>query len=348
MTGYEGALFVSGFYSVSDLSQPGYEVDPHSDPPPGSARTISTGDSLGYLMLLVVVYYILAWWVNVCARACGCVVQALTRGSYMPWGRYLGQVFAGDLGASQPFYFPFTQAYWTGKRPAEKIVAGDTLAEVRATSAQRGSIELHKLSKAYASKTAVQEVSLSIYPGQLLALLGQNGAGTVPSCVCPLHTSCANAVLYGCQARLHWCTCWLACSIPRTVLPLCVVEALAKIFRCCETKLAPGESSMASCGRLATRLLTVQTVRSVSPQHDHLWPELTARQHLYIYSKLKRVPADKIKAHVEERMQRVRLMPGKAGDNPVQTYSGGMKRRLSVAIATVGDPKTILLDEPTT
>ena len=100
--------------------------------------------------------------------------------------------------------------------------------------------------------------------------------------------------------------------------------------------------------RLATRLLTAQTVRSVSPQHDHLWPELTARQHLYIYSKLKRVPADKIKAHVEERMQRVRLMPGKAGDNPVQTYSGGMKRRLSVAIATVGDPKTILLDEPTT
>ena len=248
VTGYEGALFVSGFYSVSDLSQPGYEVDPHSDPPPGSARTISTGDSLGYLMLLVVVYYILAWWVNVCARACGCVVQALTRGSYMPWGRYLGQVFAGDLGASQPFYFPFTQAYWTGKRPAEKIVAGDTLAEVRATSAQRRSIELHKLSKAYASKTAVQEVSLSIYPGQLLALLGQNGAGTVPSGVCPLHTSCANAVLYGCQARLHWCTCWLACSIPRTVLPLCVVEALAKTFRCCETKLAPGESSMASCG----------------------------------------------------------------------------------------------------
>lgn len=32
----------------------------------------------------------------------------------------------------------------------------------------------------------------------------------------------------------------------------------------------------------------------------------------------------------------------------VKTYSGGMKRRLSIAIASVGDPKIIYLDEPTT
>ena len=35
-------------------------------------------------------------------------------------------------------------------------------------------------------------------------------------------------------------------------------------------------------------------------------------------------------------------------DAYVKTYSGGMKRRLSIAIASVGDPKTIYLDEPTT
>jgi len=35
-------------------------------------------------------------------------------------------------------------------------------------------------------------------------------------------------------------------------------------------------------------------------------------------------------------------------DAYVKTYSGGMKRRLSIAIASVGDPKIIYLDEPTT
>jgi len=34
------------------------------------------------------------------------------------------------------------------------------------------------------------------------------------------------------------------------------------------------------------------------------------------------------------------------GDNRVSTFSGGMKRRLSVAIASVGSPKIIFLDEP--
>ena len=229
VTGFVGSPFASEFYTLSMLTTAGFVADPHSDPPPGSTRTISTGDSLGYQLLLVVVYYILTWCV-----ACDCVCEPAlelcsvaeamhrllehTDHPSRPHHRrrYLGQVFAGDLGASQPFYFPFTQAYvdstrsryrrfartahttsltrlprllgtasrsrrcryWTGRGPAVNIVPGDVLAEVRAKSGQRDSIELHKLSKAYSSKTAVKEVSLSIMPGQLLALLGQNGAGT--------------------------------------------------------------------------------------------------------------------------------------------------------------------------
>ena len=36
------------------------------------------------------------------------------------------------------------------------------------------------------------------------------------------------------------------------------------------------------------------------------------------------------------------------GKNTVKGFSGGMKRRLSLAISAIGDPKIILLDEPTT
>jgi ABC-2 type transport system ATP-binding protein len=39
---------------------------------------------------------------------------------------------------------------------------------------------------------------------------------------------------------------------------------------------------------------------------------------------------------------------GREGNNQVRGFSGGMKRRLSLAIAAVGDPQIILLDEPTT
>jgi ABC-type multidrug transport system ATPase subunit len=39
---------------------------------------------------------------------------------------------------------------------------------------------------------------------------------------------------------------------------------------------------------------------------------------------------------------------GREGKNIVKGFSGGMKRRLSLAIAAVGDPQIILLDEPTT
>ena len=44
----------------------------------------------------------------------------------------------------------------------------------------------------------------------------------------------------------------------------------------------------------------------------------------------------------------VNLYSGGVGDRQVRTYSGGMKRRLSVAISFIGDPQVVYLDEPST
>lgn len=47
-----------------------------------------------------------------------------------------------------------------------------------------------------------------------------------------------------------------------------------------------------------------------------------------------------------DALRSVNLLNGDVGDRVVETYSGGMKRRLSVAISLIGDPKVVYMDEP--
>ena len=90
----------------------------------------------------------------------------------------------------------------------------------------------------------------------------------------------------------------------------------------------------------------VRTLVGICPQSDCLWPELTAREHLRIYAELKGVPRSQIQSEIDARLSDVNLMD--VGNWKSKSFSGGMKRRLSVAISCIGNPKLILLDEPTT
>eukprot|EP01132_Coremiostelium_polycephalum_P003057 gene3057-3825_t len=91
---------------------------------------------------------------------------------------------------------------------------------------------------------------------------------------------------------------------------------------------------------------SARRVTSVCPQHDILWNELTAREHLQLFSELKGVPSEERQEAINNALESVKLR--KVANNQVSTYSGGMKRRLSVAISTIGSPKIIFMDEPTT
>lgn len=51
---------------------------------------------------------------------------------------------------------------------------------------------------------------------------------------------------------------------------------------------------------------------------------------------------------VNAALRSVNLFNGGVGDKQVRTYSGGMKRRLSVAISLMGKPAVVYLDEPST
>lgn len=70
---------------------------------------------------------------------------------------------------------------------------------------------------------------------------------------------------------------------------------------------------------------------------------MTAREHLRLFAGLKQLSADKIESEVEERLKDVDLT--KDADNIAGNFSGGMQRRLSVAIALTGNPEVVYLDE---
>lgn len=94
------------------------------------------------------------------------------------------------------------------------------------------------------------------------------------------------------------------------------------------------------------QLEVVQLQIGVCPQFDILWEHLTVEDHLYFYARLKGVSPEKEDEKVTKAIEEVLLQ--KFRHFQVKQLSGGMKRRLSVAISLVSDPKIIFLDEPST
>eukprot|EP00768_Dysnectes_brevis_P001229 gnl/Dysnectes_brevis/129_a152_4397.p1 GENE.gnl/Dysnectes_brevis/129_a152_4397~~gnl/Dysnectes_brevis/129_a152_4397.p1 ORF type:complete len:1000 (-),score=354.61 gnl/Dysnectes_brevis/129_a152_4397:155-3154(-) len=90
----------------------------------------------------------------------------------------------------------------------------------------------------------------------------------------------------------------------------------------------------------------IQAVMGVCPQFDVHWPSLTCKEHLSFYCKLKGVGPDVEEQHIEDLLEAVDLIPQR--DVPSSSLSGGMRRRLSVAVALAGKPRVLYLDEPTT
>lgn len=71
---------------------------------------------------------------------------------------------------------------------------------------------------------------------------------------------------------------------------------------------------------------------------------MTVEEHLWFYAKLKGIPVDKRLKVIEQAIEQMNLSDHRS--KPAGTLSGGNKRKLSVAMATLGNPPIILLDEP--
>jgi ABC-2 type transport system ATP-binding protein len=94
-------------------------------------------------------------------------------------------------------------------------------------------------------------------------------------------------------------------------------------------------------GKLATK-----AVLGYLPQELGLYPNLTAREFLDYIAILKGVTDRSVRRQqVTDTLQQVRLSD--EADRQLKTYSGGMKRRVGIAQALLGDPQLLIVDEPT-
>jgi ABC-type multidrug transport system ATPase subunit len=103
--------------------------------------------------------------------------------------------------------------------------------------------------------------------------------------------------------------------------------------------LVYGDSIRSTAG-----IANIRKNMGVCPQFDVLWESLSAREHLHVFGSLKGLSGADIGHGTEELLSQVKLV--EAANVRAGSYSGGMKRRLSVAIALIGDPKVVYLDEP--
>lgn len=82
-----------------------------------------------------------------------------------------------------------------------------------------------------------------------------------------------------------------------------------------------------------------------APQQQGLYEGFTGRRFLSYMGALKEIPKEKLAEEIEMASDYVNLADRL--DYPIGAYSGGMKQRLLIAQAMMGDPKLLILDEPT-
>jgi ABC-2 type transport system ATP-binding protein len=90
----------------------------------------------------------------------------------------------------------------------------------------------------------------------------------------------------------------------------------------------------------------VRRLIGLAGQYATVEPALTGRENLQMIARLSGQDKRSARSRAEETLERLQL--GEAGDRLVRTYSGGMRRRLDLGASLVGDPRVLLLDEPTT
>jgi ABC-2 type transport system ATP-binding protein len=108
--------------------------------------------------------------------------------------------------------------------------------------------------------------------------------------------------------------------------------------------MAPDGGELKALGKIV-KPWTPQSELGVVPQEIALYDMLSAQQNLEIFGRLRGLCGVELTNAIERVLELVELT--KRRKDTVKTFSGGMKRRLNLAVGLLHDPNVLLLDEPT-
>ncbi len=172
-------------------------------------------------------------------------------------------------------------------------------------------IRLSHVSKCFDSFEAVADISFDVTEGASVGIVGPNGAGktTLLRMLCAL-----TPVSGGC------------------------IEYSGQVVSYSETPEQKGNNK-------SSNLQEFRRVIGFVPQTTTLDGKLTAHENLELQSRLYHINPSEIKEDIIRILDLVGL--GQFSSRPVESYSGGMKRRLELARALFHRPRVLILDEPT-
>ena len=118
-------------------------------------------------------------------------------------------------------------------------------------------------------------------------------------------------------------------------------------LRLCLGLIDPDGGAIELAGEpVPARAREARTRVGVVPQMDNLDPDFTAAENLLVYGRYFGLRDQRIRSRIPQLLEFAGLTG--RGESRIQTLSGGMKRRLTLARALINDPDILFMDEPTT
>ncbi|KAG7256144.1 hypothetical protein CRUP_035701, partial [Coryphaenoides rupestris] len=220
---------------------------------------------------------------------------------------YIEAVFPGQYGIPRPWYFPFTRTYWCGEKQN---------ANMAATLDKQGN----------ADAVCVEEEPSHIEPGvyikNLVKVYNHGNKLAVDGLTLGFY-----------EGQI---TSFLGHNGAGKTTTMSILTGL----------FPPTSGTAYILGKdIRSELSTIRQNLGVCPQHNVLFSMLTVEEHIWFYARLKGLAEEEVKKEMEQIITDIGL-PHKR-QSRTSTLSGGMQRKLSVALAFVGGSKVVILDEPT-